>query len=110
MHYDATLSRARKIQEPICMCLFETYRAVHLRRILEQVLSLNETRGATLLRAANAVVRGIHGIEELRASLEGTERHDSEQHFEESVKAERILIKVTEWPRLFTKYYLHRAW
>ena len=62
-----------------------THRAVHLGRILEQVASLDGARGATLLRATNAVVRGVHGIEELRASLEGAERNNGEQHCKDSV-------------------------
>ena len=61
-----------------------THRAVHLGRILEQVASLDGSRGAALLGAADAVVRGVHGIEELRASLEGAERNDGEQHFKDA--------------------------
>ena len=61
---------------------------VHLRRILEQVAGLRSARNATLLRAADAVVRGESGIEELGASLKGLRGNESkklttdvEEHF-----------------------------
>jgi len=53
--------------------------AVHLRRILEQVVSLRLARGATLLGATDAVVRGRPAVEELRASLEGLGRNHGEK-------------------------------
>ncbi len=56
-----------------------SHRLVHLGRILVKVARLNVARNATLLGAANAVVRGEASIEELGASLEGLGRNESEE-------------------------------
>ena len=66
---------------------------VHLGRILVEVAGLSAARNATLLRAANAVVRGETSVEELGASLEGLSGNqreelttDVDEHFVKSQK------------------------